>query len=252
MSRGIGRRLAKPKSGWKPTDEALEALEKKLQEVTNETDREYFRTIIMDMLRNNVLPEGLLEHVPVPASVAGKTRFDQLYDAASSVAFPGYSPAVLERLLGPDGDPDMKVWRVMLPRDFGIRHCIIRARTYQEAFGFACDYACRMSLRLYRRIPSDMTIRVQFVSDRALRRTLDIRWRNRTRKRQELNVEGRVFTQKDVQGARLAALGRPGTMEYRLAWYADRQDLLKIRRHKDQIRCSVVEYESLPRKRKAG
>jgi len=244
--------MAVPKKGWKPTEAALEALEKKLLEVTNETDREYFRVVILDMLRNNAIPEGLLEHVPVPARVAGKTRFDQLYDAASSIAFPGYSQAVLEMLLGPGADPEVRVWRVMLPRDFGIRHCIIRASSYQEAFAFACDYACRMSLRLYRRIPSDITIRVQFVSDRALRRILDVRWRNRTKKRQELNVEGRVFTSKDVQGARMAALGRPGTGEYRLAWYADRQDLIKILRHKDQVRCSVIEYESLPKKRKAG
>lgn len=237
---------------WEPTQKSLEELEACLDRMTSSGDREYFRGLLMDMMRNNAFPEDLLGQVPVPAREVDKTRFDQLYDAASFLAFPGYTEGVLEMLLGPGGEPGTKVWRVMLPAKFGIRHCLIRASSFQEAFGLGCDYACRMSLRLFRKIPVDLTVRIQFVSDRALRRILSVRWRNRILKRDQLKVEGRTFTTREVQGAALLALGRGGTAGYRLAWYSERKDLVSLRKAKDMVKCSVVEYESMKSKKKQG
>ncbi len=229
----------------KLTPEDLAAVEACLDRTSSDTDRPYFRTVLLDMLRNNAVPVDLLEDVPAPVREVGKTRFDQLYDAAASLIFPGYSQSVLDRLLGPDGDQETKIWRVMLPEEFGIRHVLIRARSFQQAFAFGCDYACRLSLRLYRKIPVDLTVRVAFMSDKALRRMLYVRWKNREKKRNELKIEGRVFTTREVSGARNAAVGKFGSSEYSIALYAERQDLSKILKAKDLSRCTVVEYESM-------
>jgi len=165
----------KRKSPGTSLEDRIEAC---VRRMASPKERPYFRAMLADLLENNALPLDLLERIPEPPDEVGKTRFDQLYDAAMSLVFPGYREETLGRLLGPTAEDRerAKIWRAMFPSKFGLSHVLLRAPTFQEAFALSCDYACRMSLRIYRRIPADLTVRVQFVSERAVRRMLDIRW----------------------------------------------------------------------------
>jgi hypothetical protein len=132
----------------------------------------------------------------------------------------------------------------MLPEKFGLSHVLIRATTFHEAFSLGCDYACRMSLRLYQRVPTDLTIRIQFVSEKAIRRMLDLRWANRVKKRKQLQLEGREYTPKELMGARLAAVGTPKHPYFSIAKYAENKDLKTIRKRLGVTRPSAVESET--------
>lgn len=229
-----------------PAREAEKRLEEYVRRVSSPKERQYFRTMLSELIENNVLPLELLEGVPEPPERAGKTRFDQLYDAAMSLVFPGYRDETLERLLGPTAKDrkNTKIWRAMFPAKFRLSHVLIRASSFQEAFALASDYACRMSLRLYREVPVDLTVRIQFVSERAVRRMLSIRWANRKRWRQRFKLVGRAHTPKEVYGARLAALGDPAEESYAVAKYAEARDLRKILKKRDRVRVSSVEKET--------
>jgi hypothetical protein len=223
-----------------------ERLEEYIQRASSPKDRDYFRAMFVDFIHNNTIPLDLLKEIPIPAHKANKTRFDQLYDAAMSLAFPGYRNETLEKLLGPGAEvsPEIKIWRAIFPPKFKLSHVLIRANSYQHAFALGCDYACRMSLRLYRKIPFDLTIRIQFVSEKAVRRMLDMRWANRVKRRKELQLEGRKYTPKELAGARLVALGQPDQPEYSIAKYAEARDLKNILRKQNRVRISSVETET--------
>jgi hypothetical protein len=201
------------------------------------------------MVYQGVVPLDLLREVPAPAQEAGKTRFDQLYGAAMQLVFPDYREETLRRFLGPEAPvTEDKIWRVMFPEKFGMTHVFMRAGTFQQAFALGCDYACRVHLRAYATIPSDLTIRVMFVSERALRRILDMRWAAKTHKRMQLKLVGREFTPRMLKGARLAALGHPDSPLHSVARYAEMKDLEKVRKSKGRVRTSPVESESFRRK----
>ncbi len=119
----------------------------------------------------------------------------------------------------------------------------MRADTYQEAFAFAADYACRVHLHLFRTIPVDLTVRVMFMSERALGRHLSIRRSVRTKKQQELKLMARVFTHKQLSGARLAALGPPTFPNYSIFKYVETKDLRRISTT-GKARTSIIEIES--------
>lgn len=224
-----------------------ERLEKYLKRFTSQKERSYFKLLILEFIKNNTIPLDLIENIPLPAYESGKTMFDQLYDAASYLAFPGYRNETLERLVGPTAEESIntKIWRVILPQSFGLSHVLIRANSYQHAFALGCDYACRMSLRLYGRIPVDLTIRIQFVSEKAIRRMLDMRWANRVKRRKQLQLgEGRIFTHKELTGAKLVALGKPEQPEYSIAKYTEAKDLKNILRKFNIVRVSSVETET--------
>lgn len=211
-------------------------------------DAPYFRSLLEAMVYQGVIPEDLLKGMPLPAQEAGKTRFDQLYEAAMNLMFPGYREETLQRFLGPEADnasPNKeKIWRVCFPSKFNITHVYMRAESYQQAFALGCDYACRISLRIFGSIPVDLTIRVMFVSERAIRRMLNMRWAVKTHKRMQLKMVGREFTPKMLYGARLAALGHPNSPMHSIARYAEMKDLEKIRRSKGRVRISSVESET--------
>jgi hypothetical protein len=213
-------------------------------------DAPYFRSLLEAMIYQGAIPLDLIKTMPLPAQEAGKTRFDQLYAAAMALVFPSYREETLERFLG-DVEPviEDKIWRICFPEKFQISHVFMRAETFQQAFALGCDYACRISLRAFGLVPADLTIRVMFVSERALRRMLDLRWAVKTHKRMQLKLIGREFTPKMIQGARLAALGHPNSPMYSIAKYAEIKDLEKIRRVKGKIRKSLVESESFKKKR---
>jgi len=236
-----------PKAPTKLPPEAVEAVEECVRRIAARKDAPYFRHFLTELVGNHAIPAGLLEHVPVPAAEAGKTRFDQLYDAAMSLVFPGYRRETLERLLGPLEGSGRKVWRILLPDRFRMVHVLIRARTFQEAFSLGCDYACRASLRIFGKIPTDLTIRVAFMSERAIRRMLDIRGANKSNKRKQLKLVGREFTERQLNGARLIALGHTKEARHSVVKYTEKKDLDRIRTHAGKTRTSAVEYESYRR-----
>ena len=207
-------------------------------------DREYFRSMFQDLVNNHTIPLEMVKLIPVVPREAGKTRFDQIYGAAMALLFPEYEKKTLERLLGPSFIPGIKIWRVLVPESYGIAHVMIRARTYQEAFALGCDYACRISLRLYRKLPVDLTLRVMFMSERSIRRYLDVKWNNRKNVRKKKKLVGREISNKQLNGARISALGHPSRDDYSIVHYSERQDLARILKSRGIVRKSLVESES--------
>lgn len=226
------------------------AVEACLRRVCSRKEAPEWRAFLQDLVVNNAIPLELLEVLPSRASETLRTRFDQMYAASMALAFPGYRKTTLRALLGPwETTRDLKVWRVIFPEKFGMVHVLLRAPSYQEAFARAADYACRASLRLWRKIPTDLTVRVMFIGEKALRRHLGLRWANRVHKRKEFQLEGREFTPRQLNGARIAALGPPGQDPgYAIMKYSEFKDLDKIR-HEGYVRKSEVESES-PKRRK--
>lgn len=230
-------------------EDASRAVEDCLKRICSEKELDYWRPFLKDLVSNNAIPLELLEVVPVPARDGLRTRFDQVFAACMSLAFPSYRKTTLRALLGPSEDVrDVKIWRVVLPDRFQLAHVLIRATTFQEAFALACDYACRASLRMWRKVPADLTVRVMFMSEKALRRHLDLRWANRVHKRKELQLEGREFTPRQVNGARLAALGPKADPWWSVAKYSERRDLEAVRQASGRTRRSEVEGESFKRR----
>jgi hypothetical protein len=222
-----------------------QAVHKCIKRFRGANEKRYMAALLYAMLTNNTIPIDLLDTIPTSSDEVGKTRFDQLYDAAMSIAFPSYRLETLERLLGPDAEisENTKIWRVILPQKFKLAHVLIRADSYQEAFALACDYACRASLRVYGKIPHDLTVRVMFMTEKAIRRKLDLRWANRVNKRRQLQLIGRVYSPKEIGGARVAAIGPPSSPAFQLARYIEAKDLGKILRSKNLVRVSSVESE---------
>lgn len=208
-------------------------------------DAQYWREMLTDLVRNNAIPIELLADIPLRAGEAPRTRFDQLYAASLALVFPGYREATLKALLASSYEMGLetKIWRVVFPEKFKLAHVLIRADSMQEAFAYASDYACRASLRLFRRIPPDLTVRVMFMSEKALRRHLHLRWANRVHKRKQLQLGHREFTRKQIDGAKTFALGVRGTDRYSIAKYAEEQDLRRLRKV-GYVRRSVIEHES--------
>lgn len=238
-------------------EETEKAVEECAGRVAGKKDYEFFKSMLLGLVRNNVIPVDLLDSVPAPPAGVGKTRFDQVYDAAMSLVFPDYRENTVARLLGPSPpDPGVKIWRAIFPDRFGLTHVLLRARTYQEAFALACDYACRLSLHVYGKIPVDLSVRVMFMSESALRRYLSLREVNRKKKRRDLQLEAREFTPRQVNGARIAAAGPPSDPRHSIFRYAERKDLRSIRSAGGPARESSVESEShkphLRRRRRTG
>jgi len=228
------------------SEEALEAIEKCIFRMSGKKDEEYFREVLTELIKNNAIHYSILEEIPIHPAKSGKTKFDQIFDAAQKLAFPDYKINTLRRLVGESIDPDMKIWRVILHESFGMASVLIRANSYQDAFALACDYALRISLRLFKKIPSDISIRVMFVSERSLRRHLKVRELNRYHKRKEFKLEGREFTFKQLAGARIFALGHFKNDPRRsLARYVEKKDLDKIYEKTTLYRVSGVESEIL-------
>ena len=215
-----------------------------VQRVGRPTDREAFREILTALVENNAIPANLLTTVPQRSTKAGKTRFDQIFDACMFLAFPEYRPIVRDKAFGPIASPDMRLWRALFPKEYGLSHVVLRARSFQEAFALACDYACRLSLREKHRIPTDMSIRVQFMADPHVARMLAIRNAVKDRTRKASNLRGRRYSAKAVVGARLVAIGRKEGNNYSIFKYAEDKDLKRIAELRAEVRVSAVEIET--------
>jgi hypothetical protein len=226
--------------------EIASAVEECLKRICSRKEAPQWREFLKDLVVNNAIPLELLGEVPLPASVTPRTRFDQIYAASMALAFPGYRKTTLRALLGPwEALRGTKVWRVVFPEKFKMAHVLLRAPSFQEAFARACDYACRASVRMWRRVPVDLTVRVMFVGEKALRRHLDLRWANRVHKRKEFQLEGREFTPRQIYGARIAALGDHDDPGYAIMKYSEFKDLDKVRTVHGKSRISAVESESV-------
>jgi len=239
----------KPLGSLKDPKNVQRLIEEAAHRIAGPKDFEYFRTLLEGVVRNGMIPVELLHEIPVTAQEGAKTRFDQLYDACMAAVFPGYREETLERLLGPIKGKGKKIWRILLPEKFRVAHILIRANTFQEAFALGCDYACRAHLRLYRRIPADLTIRVMFMGERAVRRMLDMRWATKTHKRMQLKLQGREFTPKQLNGVRLAALGHSAQPIHSIVRYAEQKDLERVRTTHGKVRESAVEVETFRSKK---
>ncbi len=221
-----------------------EAIDRCVSRVCTSKEAPYFRSFLENAVIKRSIPLELLEEIPVPATEAGKTRVDQIYDASMHLAFPPYRRETLSGLTR-DVRPNMKIWRVLLPDSFRVAHVLIRADSFQEAFALGADYACRVSLRLFGQIPVDLTVRVMFMSEKAIRRHLELRWANRVKKRKQMQLEAREFTPRQIAGARLAAIGHPPSDPSRsIAKYVDMRDLRSLGAV-DVARTTEVESEVL-------
>ncbi len=242
--RGSGYSYTASRPRGKPPEgkEREKAVEKCLRRIQPGRPREAFREFINALLDQNAIPLELLKEVPGKPGIVQKTRFDQLYDACMFLAFPNYRPIVRAKAFGPEPPADLKLWRALFPKDLGVTHVIVRACSFQEAFALACDYACRMTLREKRHIPTDLTVRVQFLGDKAASRMLDIRHAVRDRTRRVGNHEGRAYSPKDILGARMVAIGLKNG-KYSIFKYVEERDL----RHAEKAglrRTSAIDIET--------
>ncbi len=234
--------VKKPKVQLSP--EMLQRITDKANEISTGQDASYIRAIFYELLIQRIVPVELFDKIPLPAHEVGKTRFDQIYDACMALVFPEYREETTERLLGPSADDTkVKFWRAIFPEHLQIYHVILRAHTYQEAFALACDYACRVSLRTQGKIPVDLTVRVLFMSERAARRYLGVREAVRSSKRHLLKLEGRSYTNRQINGARLCALGPPTQPNYSIVRYIEMKDLRQVRNRFKKKRVSAVDSE---------
>ena len=230
----------------KLTEEDWVAIEACLDRISSPNDREMLKSMISEMVAHNTLPVQLLSDIPNVPSNVKMTKFDQLYAAAMSLVFPDYRTATLEKLIG-DITPEtegIKIWRVMFPPKFKVSHILLRAHTYQEAFALACDYACRLSLYLFQSVPYDLTIRVHFMHEKRLRGYLGVRTATRGRKRRIFKLEGREFTERQLNGARIATSGPPKNQNQSIYRYMEKKDLRYLREKHKLFRVSAVQSES--------
>jgi hypothetical protein len=220
-------------------------VERAAKRSSSSKDIEYIKYLLRELVNNHSIPIDLLNEIPVKAKKIGKTRFDQIYDAYMALMFPNYTESTLERLLGyfKEDNEDIKIWRVILPERFRISQILLRAKSFQEAFALACDYICRTSMWLYHEIPSDITIRIIYMTESALRRFLGIRAMNRRSKRKKFQFKSREFTPKQIQGAVYAGLS-PSSSQYSIMKYVEKKDLKIISKSVNRKRISAVESES--------
>lgn len=223
-------------------------LEEKLEEILNKRfgkskENEQLKQILSKMIEKKSIPVELIEKIPKKPEEAGRTKFDQIYEAAIELAFPSYGKNTLSNLTKIN-DNKIKIWRIVAPNKYKIPHVLIRAESIQEAFALACDYVCRASLRLLGEIPADLQIRVIFMSEKAVRRYLGIKWANRLNKRKKLNLMEREFSNDEIQKATEVALNGPKDETYRIVKYMEEKDLLKIKKTFNRIRISPIEKKS--------
>jgi hypothetical protein len=209
-------------------------------------DIRYIATMLAEMVGNDAIPIELLNYIPLPPYQVGKTKFDQVYDAALSVAFPPYDPDTVQKFqrVCDRQDLNTKIWKIMIPEKFQIANVLIRANSFKEAFALGSDYACRVALRINKRIPTDLTIRVRYMTDKSIRKYLAARRSNKYSKRKKWGFVGHEFSTKEITGAIVYALGHPIHDEYKLASYAEHKDLKNMRRVSGITRLSKIEVES--------
>lgn len=224
-------------------------MERCVHRIAGTKDREAFREMLSALVENNAIPIELLETIPDRADTTGRTRMDQIYEACMFLALPRYRDSLREKVFGPEAKEDMRLWRVMLPKEFGLSHVVVRAESFSEAFALGCDYACRSYLQMRRKVPEDLTIRVQYMSDARVSKMHQVRRAVRALGRKKGTLPGRKYTYKEIAGARLVAIGRKDSGSYSIFKYSEKKDLQRILEERDVMRVSSVETETFRKKR---
>jgi hypothetical protein len=226
--------------------EQEQTLERHLKKHYRPEARAVFKSFFRRLLANGSLDIEHLKLVPNPVKDAKKTTFDQVFEACMEVAFPPYSEKLVADLFGPEYEKsrDVKLWRCLFPKKFGITHVIVRAETFQQAFALASDYACRVSLRMYQKLPIDLTIRVSKMSSKALAETVRLRKANRKIKLRQRNQKGPAYTTKEILGARIVACGHNRQPEFRIFHDQEFYEWGELKNRARVIRASRIETET--------
>ncbi len=230
-----------PRSRKLSREEILGIIERASGRVTGLKDRKTLQKKLFQLIQNGALPAKSLENLPIPSEISGKTRIDQIYAICMSWAFPAYREKTLE-VLNPEGsDPEIRLWKILLPKRFKVSNIVIKAKTYQEAFALGCDYACRSSIFMAGKIPSDLTVRVKYVTDSEAYSIGLLRKMNR----KKFNSKNESPTRhRHISGVRICALGLKSNSEYSIFKYMENRDLKVILSKKGQFRTSVVDSEN--------
>jgi len=209
----------------------------------------YVRKLLEDLLDSGSIPLQVLEEIPRLPGAVQKTRFDQIYDAVMYLAYPEYPEDVRKAILGPeDPDPSIRVWRVILPREFGLYNVMIRASSYPLAFARACDYVSRRHVREKRSVPQGLHFQVKYVTESELRRHFKIRRVNKRKASKNRGDEKEfALTDRQLYGVRRAALGPSDSPDHRVIHYIEKRDnerLSQVRDGRKVLRVSSVELET--------
>lgn len=215
----------------------------------NEQAEELFFFMLKDLIEHRMLNVSHLEKIPTTVfkHPESKTRFDQLYDAAMNTAFPDYAEEIVQQMFGEreiqKEEKSTRLWRVILPAHHKIAHAFIRARSYQEAFAFACDYVCRASLLGFHVLPFDLTVRVQAVSEDEVREIYRLRTANNKVAARKKGFEHEKITDKQVGNSTKPHGVDPKTPEFALVKYLAARDMdnLKLR---NVVRLSALDQET--------
>lgn len=209
-------------------EEALKRYRKRV----GEQKYSYLEDLLRDLMKRSLFPIELLDKVPEPAYKSGITKFDQIYQAAMFFAHPQYSGYTHEQLTGSKEPSDLRVWQVIIPPGLGPNHVLIKANSYQEAFALGCDYVCRASLRVNKKIPTDLNIRVIYVTNRELKYMLKVKDQNKLKNRRKREHQSekkktyQKFSRRQIIGATAVALGHDKKSEmYSILKYIDKKEL---------------------------
>ncbi len=242
-SRKNHKTLAKPKV---VTEQDMSKINTFVKNIDGEKSQTYFAEFLKNLIATGTVPVEALEGLPARPSKVGKTRFDQLYDLAQLITFMNYSESTIKGLLGEGGDLNTRLWRVVLPKEYGIASIYLRAPTYQDAFALACDYVMRVSLRLNQIIPQEMTIKVESVTDQEARGMIAFRNKDRKRHARILNFKMPEVTPRQLRGIRLAALGYAMNDPRRsIVRYIEEKEVKYVNRVPGIARISAVDSEVL-------
>lgn len=228
---------------------AMKVVNERVSKLKNSSapDRSYWQEFFFELLKNKVLPVSFFKEFPESVTEIGKSLFDQVYDACVKSMIPDYSEDVVESVVGLGAvvnSSDIKIFRAIYPENFGLNGILIRARSFQEAFAFACDYGCRFHLREFRKFPTDLNIRVSYVNEKFMRRLLDVRHMNRNKKSRTFNLTSKAtWTEKQRCGVRNAASYHPASEYYSVVRYAEDKSNVELKKA-GLFKSSCIEQES--------
>jgi hypothetical protein len=206
---------------WKKIDQVLHRL-------SDVSDKDIWFDHLYKMIIKYKLPVEKLDEVPDTAIEIGKSRFDQIYDMCSYLAFPPYKEKTVMGFMGPDVEGEAlntKIWRCYFNEELEIQSVLIRATSFQEAFAKASDYGARVYLKLNKIVPRDMTIRVVYVTNTEVVTINNIRRMNRNKTRKLKGLKEAEKIDRHENGIVVAALSHQNNPEYSIYKYIEKKDL---------------------------
>ena len=221
--------------------EVRKLIQTRMRSLRIKSQPEYFEEMIADLIMNKKVPLEALNDLLESPVKTGITKFDRIYEVTGKLAYPDYSEK-LKKVSGLCGT--MKMWKVNTPQKYKVGHVLIKAESYQDAFALACDYVLRIHLRLFHELPYDLTVKVTYCSEKFLRKHYGVKEINKKRQRQIRNTKDREFTERQIKGLALSALGHPPNDPKRsIARYHDKTDI-DILRKRGVTKSTAIEKES--------